>query len=193
MSLKIIVGNTAPIKVPSEEAALIASAKEGDPESFQQLYEQYRDRIYNLIYYSFKETHQAEDILQSVFLKAFQALPLFRMDSSFFTWICRVAMNECRNAKRQRKFWLPLSDLFQRPEGKDPQPLPDVIHASNRQIHAVRDALLRLKPKYREVVLLKYFEDLSYEDVSSILGISMGTVASRLHRAMEILASHLRS
>jgi RNA polymerase sigma-70 factor (ECF subfamily) len=193
MSLRVILGNAASTaRDLSEEASWIAAAKEGNSQAFQQLYELYRDRVYNLIYYSLHESHQAEDILQSVFLKVFQALPLFREDSSFLTWIYRVTLNECKNAKRRRKFWLPLSEIFEKPEEKDRHPLPDVVHSSNLQLHALRNALLKLKSKYREVVMLKYFEELSYEEVSSILGISMGTVASRLHRAMQILESQLR-
>ena len=192
MSLRIIQGKaTSTARALPEESSWIAAAKEGDRQAFQQLYEQYCDRVYNLIYYSLKESEQAEDILQSVFLKVFQALPLFREDSSFLTWIYRVTLNECKNAKRRRRFWLPLSEIFEKPEEKDPHPLPDVVHTSNLQLLDLRRALVKLKPKYREVVMLKYFEELSYEDVASILGISMGTVASRLHRAMQFLESQL--
>jgi RNA polymerase sigma-70 factor (ECF subfamily) len=193
MSLRIILGKaTSAARTLPEEASLIAAAKEGDSEAFRQLYEHYRDRIYNLIYYSLRNSHQAEDLLQSVFLKVFQALPLFRADSSFVTWIYRVTLNECKNAQRGRRFWLPLSEIFEKPEERDPHPLPDRIHSSNLQVHALRQAVMKLKPKYREVLMLKYFEELSYEEVSSILGISMGTVASRLHRALQILESQLR-
>ena len=193
MSLRIISGNAASA-APGlhDESRLVAAAQQGDGKAFHCLYESYRDRIHSLIHYSLRDPQQAEDVLQTVFLKAFQAIRLFRADSSFLTWLYRITLNECKNAKTRRKFWVPLSELFQRPEERDPAPSPELIHISDRQTRAIREVLLKLKPRYRDVVLLKYQEDLSYEEVAEILGVSAGTVASRLHRALKILESCLR-
>jgi len=191
--LRIVPENTESIaQSVFDETSLIAAAQQGDREAFRQLYEHFRDKIYNLIHYWLRETQQAEDVLQTVFLKAFQSLPLFRGESSFLTWIYRITLNECKNAKTRRRVWVSLSEIVQRPEELDPGLSPDQLHYVDRQARSVRAALLKLKPKYREVVLMKYQEELSYEEVAEILGVSVGTVASRLHRAVKILESILR-
>jgi len=193
MSLRIVTGNaSSAARTLPNETDLIAAAREGDTNAFQQLYEHYRDRIFNLIYYSLRESQQAEDILQTVFLKVFQALPFFRAESSFLTWVYRVTLNECKNVKIRRRFWVPLSEIFDRPEERDPRPSSEMIHSSAVRAQALQEALMKLKPKHREVVVLKYLEELSYEEIAVILGVSTGTIASRLHRAMENLSSLLR-
>ena len=79
-----------------QERDLIVAAQKGDTLAFKKLYERYRDRVYSLIYYNLNDAHLAEDVAQTVFVKAFQALPSFRMESGFLTWIYRVALNECK-------------------------------------------------------------------------------------------------
>jgi len=192
MPLRIVARNTATPELVTDEPDLIAAAKAGDHEAFHRLYETYRDKIFNLICYSLREPQQAEDVLQVIFLKVFQSLPAFRGESSFLTWIYRITMNECKNANSRRKFWLPLSAIFHQPQEQDSQPSPEMIHIADDKIRSVQAAVLKLKPKLREVVLLKYQEDLSYDEVALILGISSGTIASRLHRALKILEAELR-
>jgi RNA polymerase sigma-70 factor, ECF subfamily len=193
MSLRIVARNSVVTagSLP-DETRLIAAAQGGDDHASHQLYEYYRDRIYNLIYYSLREPQGVEDVLQIVFLKAFQALPLFRGESSFMTWIYRIALNECKNAKTRRRVWVSFLKIFQQSEERDPQPSPELLHEADRKARSLQAALLKLKPMHREVVLLKYQEELSYEEVASILGVSPGTVASRLNRALKILESSLR-
>jgi RNA polymerase sigma-70 factor, ECF subfamily len=174
------------------ELDLIRAAQQGDTSAFKQLYEQYYDRVYGLIYYSLIDGHQAEDALQTVFVKVFQALPFFRLESSFLTWIYRVALNECKNRNRRRKIFIPLSWISDALSHPDPAPTPDVVHASQELGLHVREAVMNLKPEYRTVVVLKYLEELSYEEISSILGCSPGTVGSRLNRALQILEERLR-
>jgi RNA polymerase sigma-70 factor, ECF subfamily len=173
-----------------DESSLILSAQKGDTSAFKELYERYRERVYNLIYYSLENVEQAEDILQTVFVKVYKALPFFRLESGFMTWIYRVALNECKNRKRNRKFFVSLHAI----EGSHeihPAPAPDAIHETSELSNAVRDAIKSLKPKYRSVVVLKYLEEMSYEEVAETIGCSPGTVASRLYRALKILERRL--
>lgn len=191
--LHIIEGRrTSDEAVDLDELDLIRAAQQGDTSAFKQLYEQYYDRVYGLIYYSLIDGHQAEDALQTVFVKVFQALPFFRLESSLLTWIFRVALNECKNRNRRRKIFIPLSWISDAVNHPDPRPTPDAVHASRELGLHVRQAVMNLKPEYRTVVVLKYLEELSYEEISSLLRCSPGTVGSRLNRALHILGEQLR-
>jgi len=178
-------------QTPSGEQDLIAAAQHGDTGAFQELYEYYRERVYNLIYYSLNDVQQAEDAFQTVFVKVFKALPHFRLESSFHTWMYRIALNECKNRKRRPRLFVPISNISDGRDEPDPSPGPDALHASNQSAQIVRRAVMNLKPKYRTVVILKYLEEMSYEEIAVTLGCSPGTVASRLCRALQILEKRL--
>ncbi len=173
------------------EAELIAAARLGDTAAFEQLYEYYRDRIYNVIYYSLNEVEQTEDVLQTVFVKVFQSLPHFRFESSLLTWMYRITLNECKNRRRRFGLFVPISQIRDGLEEPDPAPGPEDLHASARRRQIVRLAVMNLKPKYRNAVVLRYLEEMSYEKIAETLRCSPGTVASRLSRALEILARQL--
>ena len=183
---------------PSEEEGsepaerdLIVEAQKGDTAAFKVLYERYRDRVFSLINYTLKDRTLSEDTLQTVFVKVFQALPFFRHESGFHTWIYRVALNECRNRKRRRRLFVPIEDIANSMNKPDPATAPDALHASRELSRIIQKAVLDLRPKLRSVVVLKYVEELSYEEIATVLGCSPGTVASRLHRALGILESRL--
>src|SRR5262249_7570931 len=137
------------------------------------------------------DVSSAEDALQSVFVKVFQALPFFRLESCFLTWVYRVALNECKNRKRRRQIFVPISEFGDCFNEADPAAGPDQVQLSDQMSQAVRRAVMELNPKLRAVVVLKYLEELSYEEVADILDCSPGTVASRLHRALDALEKRL--
>jgi RNA polymerase sigma-70 factor, ECF subfamily len=176
-----------------DERALVVQAQQGDTAAFKQLYEHHKDRVYNIIIYSLKERHSAEDVLQTVFVKAYAALPYFRQESNFLTWIYRVALNECKNRRRRKRIFVPLSESADAWNRSDVASLPDEQHAREQMQQKVREAVLTLRPKLRTVVVLRYVEDLSYEEIAAILGSTPGTVASRLHRALAALETKLRT
>jgi len=173
-----------------QERNLIVSAQQGNTYAFQQLYERYRDRVYTVIYYNLNDLQLAEDVAQNVFVKAFEALPSFRMESTFLTWIYTIAINECKNRKRQRRFFITWDKKLD--DTIDPAGSPDTLHVSQEMNVLVRRAVMELSPKLRSVVVLKYLEELSYDEIASVLGCSPGTVASRLNRALIALESRLR-
>jgi len=176
-------------KALPDEKALITDAQAGDANAFRQLYDFYRDRIFSLIAYTLKDRQQAEDVLQTVFIKVYRALPFFRQDSSFITWVYRVAINECKNRQRRRNIFVSLNELTHpivEPVTDDP-----FERETTELNQTVRQAVMSLTPKLRTVVVLKYLEELSYEEISSILDCSTGTVASRLNRALAALQKNL--
>jgi len=176
-----------------EERATILAAQQGDRDAFKELYERYRDRVYNIIFYSMGDELTAEDVLQIVFVKIYRGLPSFRFEASLATWIYRIALNECLNQQRGRQAQhIPFEALLGSDEEFDPGAAADLQHAESERREIVHRAVMDLSPKLRAVVALKYVEGLSYEEIASVLECSPGTVASRLNRALGELEARLR-
>ena len=176
-----------------EERGTVIAAQQGDREAFKTLYERYRDRVYNIIFYSMGDEVRAEDVLQIVFVKIYRGLPSFRFEASLSTWIYRVAVNECLNQQRRRGAQhIPFEALLGSDEEFDTGAAADRQHADSERREIVHRAVMELSPKLRAVVALKYLEGLSYEEIASVLECSPGTVASRLNRALTELEWRLR-
>ena len=176
-----------------EERATIVAAQHGDRDAFKALYERYRDRVYNFIFYSMGDELRAEDVLQIVFVKIYRGLPGFRFEASLATWIYRIALNECLNQQRGRGVQhIPFEALLGSDEELDSSAAADLQHAEAERREIVHRAVMELSPKLRAVVALKYLDGLSYEQIASVLECSPGTVASRLNRALSELEARLR-
>ncbi len=174
----------------------IEACQDGDPEAFRLVFEAYKDRVYSIaICYFNGDEASAKDITQDVFVKLMTGMSEFQSRSAFSTWLYRLVVNACLDRKRaiRRLFFFGRpSEMEIRDERKTIEDgfIQDEIEAS------VRAAIGTLKPKLRIAILLKYFDDLSYEEMALALGCSPGTVASRLNRAHEALGrklAHLRS
>lgn len=177
----------------SDERETIAAAQRGDRAAFKSLYDRYRDRVYNLIFYSMGDDLCAEDVLQIVFVKVYRGLPRFRSEASFATWIYRITINECLNQQRGRGApHIPFEALLGSDEELNPGAAADLQHADRERSEIIHRAIMELSPKLRAVVALKYLEGLTYEEIASVLGCSPGTVASRLNRALRELEARLR-
>ena len=171
---------------------VIESCRSGDREAFRALYDLYKDRVYSIALYFFHgDTAAASDITQQVFLKLMTSIHQFRGDAEFSTWLYRLVVNACMDAGRSRK---PEACLA-RGAGLDGLAVTgsqeeDCARAQMAQ--SVRRAVSALPAKFRIAVLLRYFEGLSYEEMSKVLNCSMGTVASRLSRGHKLLAERLK-
>ena len=176
-----------------EERATIIAAQQGDRDAFKVLYERYRDRVYNIIFYSMGDELRAEDVLQIVFVKIYQGLPKFRFEASLATWIYRIALNESLNQQRGRSAQhVPFEALLGSDEELDSGAAADLQHAEGERREIVHRAVMELSPKLRAVVALKYLDGLSYQEIATVLECSPGTVASRLNRALTQLEARLR-
>ncbi len=175
------------------ERELVLRAQGGDRAAFKGLYERFRDRVYNLVFYSLGDQLAAEDVIQVIFIKVYRALPGFRFESSLATWIYRITLNECLDQKRRRGGqYVPLEAILGSGDEFDEALRPDERHALNQRQEIVRQAIMELPPKMRAVVALKYLEELSYEEIATVLDCAPGTVASRLNRALARLEARLR-
>ena len=176
-----------------DERTTILAAQQGDREAFRCLYERYRDRVYNIIFYSIGDEMRAEDLLQIVFVKIYRGLPGFRFEASLSTWIYRITLNECHNQQRRRGApHVPFEALLGSEEEFDAGAAADRQHAESERREIIHRAVMELSPKLRAVVALKYVDGLSYEEMALVLGCSQGTVASRLNRALATLEARLR-
>jgi len=169
---------------------MVLAAQCGDEEAFRELYQAYRDPIWIMINSLIGDSLQAQDVLQNVFFKAFRGLGGFRFQSCLLTWIYRIAHNECRNHLRKRSVpVIPLEAILGSRDEIDRTRISDPSEARKA---VLRDVVMELPLKMREVIVLKYVEDLSYKEMSRILGCPPGTVASRLTRALAELEARLR-
>jgi len=172
------------------EQSLVLAAQCGDEAAFRKLYQAYRDPIWTLVVSLIGDSLQAQDVLQNIFFKAFRGLGSFRFQACLFTWIYRIAHNECRNHLRKRS--LPVVPLETILGSRDEIDRTHVSAEEDARKAALRDAVMRLPFKMREVIVLKFMDDLSYREMSRVLGCPTGTVASRLSRALVELEATLR-
>ena len=175
------------------ERRLVLAAQRGEAAAVRELYDAYRERIWALILFSLGDSQQAQDVLQTVFFKVFRGLGSFRFESSLLTWIYRIARNECWNNRRRRAApHVPLEAIRGSREEMDPNPLGNGPETRAERDLVLKQAVLRLPLKMREVIVLKYVDGLSYDEMSRALGCATGTVASRLNRALAELEARLR-
>jgi RNA polymerase sigma-70 factor (ECF subfamily) len=181
---------------PIVDERVIEACQAGDREAFRLLFETYKDRVFSIAVYTFGgDETAASDVSQQVFLKLMTSIGQFRGDSAFTTWLYRLVVNACTDEQRKRRRFLPFGEStpVSRIEDRRPQ---EKHYARVEVADSVQAAIKQLRPKLRIAILLKYVENLSYEEIASVLGCSKGTVASRLNRGHQALARklvHLRS
>ena len=188
--------------VPIEEAVLISRARDGDQEAFRQLVERYQGAVYNLAYRMLGEHGDVDDCVQEIFMRAFRGLKEFRGDSSLKTWIYRIATNTCLNYLDRNKRQ-PSVDSLDEPLGLDSQDTrgdqlasqqrsPEELLAGIELEEAIQETLNHLPPDFRTALVLRDVEGMSYEEVSQLTGVTLGTVKSRIARARSMAMRKLR-
>jgi RNA polymerase sigma-70 factor (ECF subfamily) len=180
---------------PIVDEVCIKACQSGDKDAFRVLFENYKDRVFSIAAYSLGgDEAAAHDVTQQIFLKLMTNVRQFRGDSSLTTWLYRLVVNACIDEHRRRRRFLPFGSAM--PTSKLEERKPQERSYARREIgESVQAAIQELKPKLRMPILLKYVEDLSYEEIAAVLGCSKGTVASRLnrgHRALAQKLEHLR-
>ena len=156
-------------------AAIIESCRSGDRDAFRVLYDIYKDQVYSISLYYFRGDQAiASDVTQQIFLKLLTSIGQFRGNAEFSTWLYRLAVNTCTDAARRRK-----SDAVVHPVEEFAAPgTQEEDFARAQMADSVRAGIAALPPKFRMAVLLRHFEDFSYEEMAQVLNCSMGTVAS---------------
>ena len=196
------VGATGRLRTEStterEDDELVRRLRAGDEAAYEELLSRFQQPVYNLAYRLLNDPGDASDVVQEVFLKIFRNVSHFRRQSSLKTWIYRITVNEAHNQRRwffrHRSREVGLDD---EPEQIRTRNVPDSERSPfdctfDREKHElIENALARINPLFREVVVLRDVEDLSYEEIAEVLQISLGTVKSRILRGRDALREEL--
>ena len=181
----------------TDEAILIERCRAGDLAAFEPLVEKYRQRVYRLAYNVLRDPDEAWDVAQDAFIRAFKALPSFRGDSAFYTWLFRIVMNVARDRARQhaargRAFGTERVDEKDWDRVLVDQATSPDAHATQvEERDRIARALATLSEPHRAIIMLSDLEGLSYREIAEVLNIPMGTVMSRLHNARRRLRDAL--
>ncbi len=187
-----------PERAPTDEE-LIARVLAGDETAYETIVARYGDYVYTIAVRIVGNDEDAEDVAQEAFVRAYRALPGFRGDSKFSSWLYRIATNRAlTHLKRRRRRVVTVGlDAGPRVEagasevGRGSERGPDRLVLDDEFRREVRAAVLELPERYRVVVTLFYLEEKSYKEVAAILGIPMGTLKTHLHRARALLRDML--
>jgi RNA polymerase sigma-70 factor, ECF subfamily len=167
-----------------EDAAAARRVLAGDSAAFNGIVQRWQGRLINLAWRFSRDRTSAEDMAQEAFVKAFRALHTFRGESAFSTWLTAIAMNVYRSWLRDREP-MPADVDLTRFGGKAFDPLMGL--QARERASTVRQAVLTLPRRYREAIVLFYFQEMDVSETARILGIPEGTLKARLHRGRELL------
>ncbi len=183
------------MNAPDEE--LIRLCLNGRAEAFGDLVRRYQDRLHHSLYRLLGSREDALDAVQEAFVLAFQKLGSFRGDSQFYSWLFRIGYNAAVSGKRRERLKTRSLDAVREQSGSDPDDartdqLPSHAMEVAEQQALVQQALSELPEEYRDVIVMKEMEDLSYEEIATLMDVPIGTVRSRLHRGRGELREKLR-
>jgi RNA polymerase sigma-70 factor, ECF subfamily len=176
-------GSTADV-----EDRLAEKCRAGDPSAFDELVSRYQLRLFRFAFRMLQDRSEAEDAVQETFVRAYRALPGYRPDGFFSSWIYRIVLNECRRRLRSKR---PTANLEVAEATPSKAPGPQSVVMTGERNRLLRQAVNELPEHYRLVMMLFYFEEMSVDQISKTLGASVSAVKVRLHRGRERLATRL--
>ena len=191
------------MNAPDADASLVERVKQGDVKAFEMLVVKYQRRIERLVGRMVRDVDLIPDIAQETFIRAYRALPQFRGDSAFYTWLYRIAVNTAKKTLMELKRD-PLVTESARAgrDDEDDNPrvdhepsdsaTPDAVLASKQIAAAVNFAVEALSEDLRQAITLREIDGLSYEEIAELMNCPIGTVRSRIFRAREAIAARLR-
>lgn len=178
---------------------LVKRVQKGDQAAFDMLFARYQVRILNLIGRYVRDADEVRDVAQEAFIKAYRAIPRFRGDSQFYTWLYRIAINTAKNHLVSRSRRPPSSDVdIEDADYRDDADMlrdsedPESALARDQLQSTIHDALSQLPDDLRSALTLREFDGLSYEQIAEILECPVGTVRSRIFRAREFVDQRIR-
>jgi RNA polymerase sigma-70 factor, ECF subfamily len=179
---------------------LVERAQRGDKQAFELLVSKYQRKLARLLARFIRDPAEVEDVAQEAFIKAYRALPSFRGDSAFYTWLYRIGINTAKNYLVAMGRRAPTATEFDSEEAEgfeDGEYLRDIntpesVLMSNEIARTVNDTMEQLPEELRNAITLREIEGLSYEDIATIMNCPIGTVRSRIFRAREAIAEKLR-
>jgi RNA polymerase sigma-70 factor, ECF subfamily len=179
---------------------LVERAQHGDKHAFELLVAKYQRKLGRLLSRFIRDAAEIEDVTQEAFIKAYRALPSFRGDSAFYTWLYRIGINTAKNylvamgrrAPTTTEFDIADAETFENGERLKDVNTPENELMSKQIANTVNQTLQELPDELRTAITLREIEGLRYEDIATIMGCPIGTVRSRIFRAREAIAEKLR-
>jgi RNA polymerase sigma-70 factor (ECF subfamily) len=168
------------------EQVLVLRCQAGDDAAFAELVQRYHERLRYYIRRLLGETSSAEDVLQDVWLRVYRKLPALRRPGALSVWLYRIARNAALAALRQRRGWI---ELAEEPAAPGPDDESEFSPEDAARIHT---ALQRLRRDHKEVLVLRFLEQMSYEEIAKVVGCPVGTVRSRIYYAKRALQREMR-
>ncbi|MBY6038343.1 RNA polymerase sigma factor SigW [Fictibacillus nanhaiensis] len=175
-------------------ANMVSQVKKGDQEAFEGIVDLFKDKIYRHCFRMVGNGHEAEDLAQETFLRAYRNIDKYNNEFKFSTWIFRIATNLCIDRLRKKKPDYYLDAEVPGTDGatmysqlSSEELLPEEVVTENEQWNELQEEIMKLPEKYRTAIVLKYVEDLSLEEISHIMDIPVSTVKTRIHRGREAL------
>jgi RNA polymerase sigma-70 factor (ECF subfamily) len=179
---------------------LVARAQRGDKRAFELLVEKYQRKLARLLSRFIRDPAEVEDVAQEAFIKAYRALPAFRGDSAFYTWLYRIGINTAKNYLMAMGRRAPTSTEVEAEEAEGYEEgeqlrdinTPESVLLSNEIARTVNATIERLPEELRTAIQLREIEGMSYEEIAKVMDCPIGTVRSRIFRAREAIAQELR-
>ncbi len=183
-----------------QDLMLVERATNGDQKAYADLLGRYRDAIYFMLLKMVNNPDDADDLTIEAFGKAFKNLHQYTPNYAFSTWLFKIATNNCIDHIRKRRGGQTIS-IDQAKEGHDEVPIhiqtndpdPEESMISDQKVRLMREVVSKLKPRYRKLIEMRYFDELSYEEIAEELELPIGTVKAQLFRARELLYNILKS
>lgn len=191
-------GREAGNEVPDADHRLVEQCRRGDPHAFETLFRKHQTFVYNVALGMLGNGEDASDVTQDAFLRLHRSLDSFRGDSSVSTWLYRVAVNlsitELRRRGRSRfQLWEDVKHQEEALLNEEPGPTPDDAIEAAEDRRVVHQVLRMLPPDYRAIMVLRHFQQLAYEEIAEVLGLSLSQVKTRLFRARKMFKDRFES
>jgi RNA polymerase sigma factor RpoE len=179
---------------------LVGRAQQGDKHAFELLVSKYQRKLGRLLSRFIRDAGEVEDVTQEAFIKAYRALPTFRGDSAFYTWLYRIGINTAKNylaasgrrAPTSTNYDAEEADAFEDGDQLRDLNTPENLLMSKQIAQSVNQSMDRLPEELKAAIMLREIEGMSYEDIAKIMGCPIGTVRSRIFRAREAISEQLR-
>ncbi len=184
-----------------QDLKLVEKAKQGDQAAYAALLEKYREPVYFMLVKMIKNNDDAEDLTIEAFGKAFNRLHLYTPNYAFSTWLFKIASNNCIDFIRKKRVHVTSMDhVYSNSEGEsvgidvESNTMdPEEKFIKDQKVKLMREVVDRLKPRYKELVEKRYFQELSYEEIADEMDLPLGTVKAQLFRAREFLANLMKN
>lgn len=177
--------------IVADDRRLAELVLEGDDTAFEYLFDRYRDAIRRLLVQRLGHASEVDDLLQETFIKVYINLHRYNPAYTFGQWVYTIARNTFVDFIRRRQDDLPIDERFASPPSLAPTPEESVINLQQRS--QIESYLERLSPRYRQLIRLRFFDELSYEEIATKLALPLGTVKTQIHRAREQMCRFIQN